>query len=56
MLTEREAWQYLVMEANRAGRRGEKVRQFGVIPPSTASGEYHVVLTSERPTSATEAD
>jgi hypothetical protein len=52
MITEREALVALVQWANLAGRRGNWVRNPGIIPPRTATELYAVVLEEYRPDTA----
>lgn len=56
MMTEREAWIALVIEANRLGRRGFHIRNVGILPPATTTGAYTIVIDQYTPTEATGKD
>lgn len=55
-MTEREAWSALVKAANRLGRSGQYVRNFGVIPPATATDTYAICIEGYQQDSATDGE
>lgn len=48
-LTEKEAWQAAVQQANRIGRSGNIVEYMDVMPPLSATGTYCIIVGQIRP-------
>lgn len=55
MLTERDAFDALIRLANDYGRCGKKLYGYAVIPPATATGQYHVIIDARPQQSASES-
>ncbi len=55
MLTERDAYAAIIRLANQAGRRGQKVYAYAVIPPRTASDHYAIMFDARAPETASES-
>jgi len=57
MRTELESWNALVLLANRLGRNGQHIRNFGIVPPrTTADPRYFIVFEGYYPKTAGESD
>ncbi len=54
MNTEHEAYDALIRLANDAGRRGNKLYSYAVIPPRTATESYSIMLDCHPMNSAAE--